>query len=320
MWPTGFRFADPWALVLVLAVPLGWWLVRRHGDRPDATLRLPTLKPLAGAPRSRRQRLLWVPPTLHAVAVILLLGALARPQVGEATSRVPARGIDIVIALDISGSMEDPGLSAPSKLAGAKAVITQFLTQRVTDRVGFVVFESEARVISPLTTDYTALAQLVAQVDNGLLPDGTAIGVGIATAINVLRSSQAKSKVIILATDGENNVDTIPPETAAQLARTLHIKLYTIGMFAADETPQTTEIDERGMSAWARATGGFYGRAQSGADLQRIFQTISQLERSRFDQTHYTVYDDRADWLVVPGLLALALEVTLTATLLRRAP
>ena len=314
------RLDAPWLLLLLLIVPALWLLARLRRGRAPGTLLLPTIGPFAGVAISRRQRLRWLPAALRLFGVALIVVALARPQIGRASSKVPTKGIDIVIALDVSGSMDDPGLSAGNKLDGAKQAIEKFIDTRKNDRVGMVIFESQARVVSPLTLDYQALDQLVGQVRNGLLPDGTAIGVGIADAINLLRGSQAKSRVIILATDGENNVDQLEPETAAQLAQQLHIKLYTIGMFAQGETPQTTEIDESSMQKWAGVTGGFYGRAQSESDLQNIFSTISRLETSTVERTHYTIYDDLEGWLVAPGIALLALEVVLSNTIFRRTP
>jgi Ca-activated chloride channel family protein len=314
------RLDAPWLLLLLLIVPLLWLVARLRRGRAPGALLLPSIGPFSGAAVTRRQRLRWLPAALRLLGVALIVVALARPQIGRASSKVPAKGVDIVIALDVSGSMDDPGLSAGTKLDGAKQAIEQFIGTRKNDRVGMVIFESQARVVSPLTLDYQALDQLVGQVRNGLVPDGTAIGLGIADAINLLRSSQAKSRVIILATDGENNINDLEPQTAAQLAAQMHIKLYTIGMFAQGETPQTTEIDESSMQKWAGVTGGFYGRAQSESDLQNIFKRISQLETSTVERTHYTIYDDLEGWLVAPGIALLALEVLLSNTIFRRTP
>jgi Ca-activated chloride channel homolog len=313
-----FRVDAPWLLLALLVVPVLFALARLRRGRAPGTLLISSVAPLAGVRQTRRQRLRWLPAALRLLGITLIVLALARPQVGRASSKVPAKGIDIVIALDISGSMSDPGLSAGSKLQGAKQAIKQFIDSRKNDRVGMVVFESQARVVSPLTLDYNALDQLVDQVHNGLLPDGTAIGVGLANAVNLLRGSQAKSRVIILATDGENNQFEVQPETAAQIAASLHMKLYTIGMLAANETPQTTQVNETLMAQLAQSTGGFYGRAQTESDLQNIFNTISKLETSRVERAHYTVFDELEGWLVVPGIALLALEATLGATLFRR--
>lgn len=319
MFDSSFRLAAPWLLLLLLVLPLLWLAARWRRGRAPGALVISTVSPLRSAPASRRVRLRWIPIALRSAGVALIVLALARPQVGRASARVPTQGIDIVVALDISGSMQDPGLSAGSKLAGAKQAIKTFIAQRKNDRVGFVVFESQARVISPLTLDYDALSKEVDSVDNGLLPDGTAIGLGITDAVNLLRDSQAKSRVIILATDGENNQFQIDPQTAAQIAAALHIKLYTIGMLAADETPATSQIDETALQKWAQTTGGFYARAQTGSDLQREFATIGRLETSKIERSHYTVYDELEGYLIVPGLLLLAAEAALSATVFRRA-
>jgi Ca-activated chloride channel family protein len=216
--------------------------------------------------------------------------------------------------------MLDPGLSAGTKLDGAKRAINQFIAQRKNDRVGLVIFESESRVESPLTLDYRALEQIVNRVNNGILPDGTAIGLGISDAVNLLRESRAKSRVIILATDGENNQHRIEPEEAAKFAQALKIKLYTIGMFAANETPATAQIDEKLMRQLAEPTGGFYARAQTGDQLSRIFDHISQLETSQVERQHYTSFDELAGFFVVPAVGLLVLEAGLGATLFRRTP
>jgi Ca-activated chloride channel family protein len=315
-----FRLADPALLVLLVLVPLcllAWFWLRR---RPRGAMIVSTIAPLTGVQRGWRVRYRWTLMALRLAAVALIAVALARPQVGKASAKVQAQGIDIVVALDVSGSMLDPGLSAGTKLEGAKRAVTDFVAARKNDRVGFVIFESDSRVMSPLTLDYHALEQIVQRVSNGLLPDGTAIGLGIADAVNLLRDSRAKSRVIILATDGENNQHRLEPDQAAQLAQSLKIKLYTIGMLASNATPASSGIDERAMGQWASGTGGFYARAQSGPQLKKIFDTISKLETSQVERLHYTSFNDLAGWFIVPALGLLALEAMLGATVLRRVP
>ncbi|MHB8578159.1 MAG: vWA domain-containing protein [Dehalococcoidia bacterium] len=315
------RLADPWLLGLLALLPLCWLLGRRVSrQRGAGALAISTVSPLRSLPRTWRIRYRWVLGLLRFAAVVLLIGALARPQVGRASAKLPAQGIDIVIALDVSGSMLDPGLSAGSKLEGAKQAIKQFIAQRKNDRVGLVIFESESRVISPLTLDYHALQQLVDQVNNGLLPDGTAIGLGITDAVNLLRDSRAKSRVIILASDGENNQHRLEPQDGAKIAESLKMKLYTIGMLAQGETPATTQVDEKGMRSWAEQTGGLYGRAQTGAQLRHIFDTISKLETSQIERDHFTSYDELEGYLVTPALGLLAFSVLLAGTVFRQTP
>ena len=314
-----FRFADPWLLALLALVAACWLIYRQRRQSPGALV-ISSVAPLRGVRPTWRIRWRWTLVLIRIVAVALLVVALARPQIGRASARIPTQGIDIVIALDVSGSMLDPGLSAGSKLDGARRAIKDFIAQRKNDRVGFVIFESESRVVSPLTLDYHALEQLVDKSNNGQLPDGTAIGLGIADATNLLRESRAKSRVIILATDGENNQHRLEPEQAAQFAQQLKIKLYTIGMLAANETPSTTTVDEKLMRQLAEPTGGFYGRAQTGAQLHKIFDTISKLETSLVERQHYTSFIELAGFFIVPAIGLLALEVTLAGTVFRRAP
>lgn len=314
-----FRLAAPWLLLLLVLLPICWFVYRRVARRSPGALIISTVSPLRGLRPSWRVRYRWTLTVLRLVALALLAVALARPQTGKASARVPTQGIDIVIALDVSGSMLDPGLSAGSKLAGAKRAIKEFIATRKNDRVGMVIFESESRVVSPLTLDYNALQQITDKLDNGLLQDGTAIGLGIADATNLLRESRAKSRVIILATDGENNQHKLEPEQAARFAQALKIRLYTIGMLAKDETPATTQVDEKVMRQLAEPTGGFYARAQTGDQLHRIFDHISQLETSQIERQRYTSFNELAGYFIVPAVGLLALEVGLSATLFRRA-
>jgi Ca-activated chloride channel family protein len=316
-----FRLADPVLLLLLLVATAVFVLYRQQSRlRGHGAFVLSTVTPLQGIAPSWRIRFRWLLPLLRFSAIALIVTALARPQAGKASGKVLAQGIDIVIALDLSGSMLDPGLSSLTKLAGAKVAIDKFIAARKNDRVGFVIFESQSRVMSPLTLDYHALEQIVQKSNNGLVPDGTAIGLGITDGVNLLRDSRARSRVIILATDGENNQHQIEPEQAAAIAASLKIKLYTIGMFAQNETVATSQIDEKSMQKWAAATGGFYGRAQSGSQLQHIFDEISRLETSQIERTHYTSFDELAAWFVVPALILLAVEALLGATVLRRVP
>jgi Ca-activated chloride channel family protein len=316
-----FRLADPWLLALAALIPLAW-LARRllNRRRSAGALRISTIAPLADVRPTWRIRYRWTLTALRVLAALLLVLAIARPQVGKASAKIPSQGIDIVIALDVSGSMLDPGLSAGTKLDGAKKAIRDFIAQRKNDRVGLVIFESESRVESPLTLDYRALEQIVNRVNNGLLPDGTAIGLGIGDAVNLLRESRAKSRVIILATDGENNQHRLEPEEAAKLALALKMKLYTIGMLAANETPATAQIDEKLMKQLAEPTGGFYARAQTGDQLKKIFDHISTLETSQVEREHYTSFDELTAFFAIPAVGLLALEATLAASLFRRVP
>jgi Ca-activated chloride channel family protein len=250
----------------------------------------------------------------------LLIVGLARPRTVEANARVTTEGIDIVLALDISGSMRDPGLDAPSKIDAAKQALKKFLDERTDDRVGFVVFRSEARVLSPLSTDYKALQQIVDQADkNQPLDEGTGIGVGLSTALNVLRESHARSRVIILATDGEENAHTIEPEQAGKIAETLKVRLYTIGI-PTTGTRADLSLNEKQMRTIAEGTGGSYARASNQKGLEDIFTNITTLEKDRIERERFTRYNELAPWLLVPALALVVLETLLGATVFRRAP
>jgi len=316
-----FRIADPWLLGLLALVAACWLLTRRLRRRSPGALLISSVAPLRGARPSWRIRSRWLLTPLRALAACLLVLALARPQVGKASARIPAQGIDIVIALDVSGSMLDAGLSAGTKLDGAKRAIKEFIAGRKNDRVGVVIFESESRVVSPLTLDYRQLQQIVDKVSNGLLRDGTAIGLGIADSANLLRESRARSKVIILATDGENNQHRLEPDDAVKIAQqALKVKLYTIGLVQQGAPSSAVGVDEGLMKRLAEQTGGSYARATTGDQLHKIFDHISRLETSQVERQHYTKFDELAGWFIVPAIGLLALEVTLAGTVFRRAP
>jgi Ca-activated chloride channel family protein len=317
-----FRLDDPLYLAL-LALLISAWLLRGSARaRGGAALTMPSLRTLQGARPSPRQRARWLLPVIEAAIGLMLVVALARPRIATASARVPGRGIDIVLCLDVSESMVEPGLSAPTKLQGAQEVYSDFLRQRVNDRVGLIAFGDKSIVLSPLTLDYTALEQQIESVTVGQDEDPLTTGAAIADAVNLLRSSSAKSKVIILATNEEisGNEGVLDPDVASKLAASLHVKLYTIGMFAQGETPQTTEIEEPRMTMWAETTGGFYGRAQSQADLRRIFDTIGHLETSPVERLHYTSFRELAGFLLLPAFGLHAFDLALRFTLFRQTP
>ena len=316
----GFRFAAPLLLVLLLALlPLTWWLRR---PRRAAALRLSTLAGVQGARTTWRLRLRPALLLLRLFAIALAIIALARPQLGEANAVVQSRGIDIVIAQDLSGSMTEPFGPQTGKgphdtrLSAAKRMDTQFVQQRKDDRIGLVVFESETRLISPPTDDHQALSGLIGGLDTNLLPDGTAIGAGLASAVNVLRGSDARSRIIILLTDGENNIHEIEPEEAAKLAKALGIRVYTIGII----DPRTNEVDVNALKAIAEPTGGSFFAATSPSALADVYQKINNLEKTQITQQHYVRYDELAPFLLVPALLLLLTEAILANTVLRRVP
>lgn len=223
------RFADPELFALLALVPLiGWLLLRDH--RPIAALQLPALPPIT-LRRSWRSRLAPWLPLLRLAGAALVILAIARPQAGEAASQQPAEGIDIVLALDVSGSMEENMLGAETRLEAARRVARDFVARRGEDRLGLVVFQAESLVLSPLTLDHTAIDALIdVTVQSGLLVDGTAIGLALAEAVDLVRESDAASRAVVLLTDGENNQETVRPVEAAAIAEVLGVRVYTIGI------------------------------------------------------------------------------------------
>ena len=316
-------FATPWLLLLVpvAALVLAWrWL--RPGPRASlAVADLGLLAAAAGRHRGWRVRLRWLPAVLRAVAVLLLVLAIARPQRGLAVTFVPEEGIDIVLAFDVSGSMTErvagTAASRPTRLEAARTVIKDFVDSLEGDRVGLVVFQSRALALSPLTLDHEALKSAVEDADTGLLADGTAIGLGLAEALNVIRESEARSKVVVLLTDGSNNSGEIEPLQAAQLAKALDIRVYTIGFVSRRGAD---DIDEETLRRIAAETEAEYYDAATQADLERSYEAISKLERSRVGENRFTRYQEFGPWLAGAALALLTVEALSRATLFRRYP
>lgn len=328
-----FRFASPWLLVL-LAIPvilIVLAMLRRKRARP-ATLQYSDLRLTTHLSPSVRQRLRWILPTLRFIALILLIIALARPQSGSAREIISGEGVDIAIVLDISGSMAALDFE-PNRLGAAKRVIHDFVDNRQYDRIGLVIFATEAFSQVPPTLDYKVLKQILDQTqvswDIGL-DSGTAIGLGLANGANMLRESDAESRVIILLTDGANNSGQIDPLTAAEIAKALDIRVYTIG--AARPGPaalpfpdgrieyRDSEIDEETLREIADLTGGLYFRAEDERGLQEIYNTINELERSQVEVRTFTRYTELAVWFILPAALLLVLEMLLRRTALRKIP
>lgn len=321
MLPANFRFADPWVLAALGALPVLLFLYQRARPyRLRSGVVLSTLSPLARVRPGWRVRLRPALGLLRLLALGLLVVGLARPQTVDASAKFSSEGIDIVLAFDISGSMRDAGLDAPTKMEAAKRALKKFLDTRKDDRVGLVVFRSEARVMSPLSTDFKALSKQVDQADrNQNLEEGTGIGVGLSTALNVLRGSRARSRVVILATDGENNVTKIEPEVAGKIAESLKIRVYTIGIPTASARPEQS-LNERQMRTIAEGTGGSYTRAANEQGLAEIFNNIATLEKTSIERERFTRYNELAPWALIPAFALVVLEALLGATLFRRAP
>jgi len=317
-------FATP-ALLLLLPIallPLAWGWLRTRRRPSMAVADLGAVREATQLQAGWRVRLRFVPDLLRAVAVIALVIALARPREGLATALIPEEGIDIVVTLDASTSMEFAASGGVSRIEAAREVVEEFVGTLEGDRIGLVIFQSRSLALSPLTLDHRALTRTVRDVRVGLLPDGTAIGLGLAEALNLLRNSEAKSRVIVLLTDGQNNSGDISPTDAAQVAAALDIRVYTIG-FVSRGTGQFADsggVDETTLRRVAEITGGEYFDTATRDELADAYMAISDQERSRVGERRFTAFDEFAPWLAALALALLASEVTLRSTVLRRYP
>lgn len=323
------RFANPLALFLLLLIVAGLLARARFAGarRPRLLFSGTRLLRDAGlAVGLLPARLLT---TLRVVALGLVVIAAARPQAGHRRVEVTSEGIDIMIALDASGSMRAEDFRPKNRLHVAKEVVSEFIDGRTSDRIGLVIFAGRSFVQCPLTLDYGILKDLLAAVKIGTLEDGTAIGTAIASAVNRLRASEAKSRVIILVTDGVNNAGNIDPVTAARLAAAMRIKIYAVGIgrpggdapFPIDDpvfgrrmVRMEAELDEKMLTNIAEATDGAYFRASNPAALREIFTRIGDLEKSKIESVEFVDYEERAGWFLLPAVGLLALETGLAAT------
>src|SRR3954451_16970985 len=322
-------FARPWLLLLLLLLPL-WWMLRRRRAVPAASYSDITLPAAA----SQRRWPEMLPPVLRGVALAALVLAAAGPRIGGDTVEIKQEGIAIVITIDISSSMLAEDFAPSNRLEVAKRQAVAFIRGRTADRIGLVAFAGEALTQVPVTLDYPVVEQAVMDLKIGSLEDGTAIGSGLATAVNRLRRAPDKSKVVLLLTDGENNKGLIDPRTAAATAATFGIKVYTIGVGTIGEAPIPTgrglggfryellpvRIDEPLLQEIAQKTGGRYFRAKDSEALSRIFRQIDALEKTPMQVTRYTRYEETTRPLILLGLGALALELLIGSTLVVRVP
>lgn len=328
------HFASPHYLwLLTLLAPMIAYCVWRT-MQGGAAIQISTVEGVARAPKSVRYYLRHLPFALRAAAFGLLVVALARPQQIEQNVRTSSEGIDIMLAIDVSASMLARDFE-PDRITAAKEVAGSFISDRYGDRIGLVAFAAEAFTQSPLTTDQSTLQTLLAQIRSGLIDDsGTAIGNGLATAINRLRESDAKSKVVILLTDGVNNRGEITPITAAEIAKAQNIRVYTIGVGTEGMAPypavdmfgnitfvkQKVEIDEKTLTAMAEMTGGRYFRATDNAKLKAIYDEINQLEKSKVEVTEHLSYHEQFLAWVLAALGLLLAEFLLANLVLKRIP
>ena len=328
------HFASPHYLwLLVLLVPMVGYYVWRT-LQGGAAIQISTVRGVAGAPHTVRYYLRHLPFVLRAAAFSLLIVALARPQDVEENVSTNTEGIDIMLAIDVSASMLARDFQ-PDRITAAKEVAGSFIADRYGDRIGLVAFAAEAFTQSPLTTDQSTLQTLLARIRSGLIDDsGTAIGNGLATAINRLRESDAKSKVVILLTDGVNNRGQITPMTAAEIARAQNIRVYTIGVGSMGTAPypavdmfgnitfvqQKVEIDEKTLQAMAEMTGGKYFRATDNEKLKAIYDEINQLEKSKVEVFEHVAYHEQFLGWVLGALALLLVEFLLSNLVLKRIP
>ena len=327
-----FRFEDPWVLGLLAIVPLTYWLGAR-GERRTGALRFSALDMARQAGNGISVWLPRVPALLGAVGVTAVIVALARPQTGITSETLLTEGIDIIMVMDVSSSMLAEDLE-PNRLQAAKGVAADFVGGRRNDRIGLVAFAGEAFTQAPLTLDYSVVQSLIGELQVGIIEDGTAVGMGLGTAVKRLQASDAESKVVILLTDGRSNRGEIGPVTAARMAQALGVRVYTVGVGTRGNAPVPiadplvgtrlvpirVDIDEPTLQEIAELTGGRYFRATDNESLTSIYEEIDQLERTEIEVENFTQYAERFPVVLAFGLLLLLMEVGLAQTVLRKLP
>ncbi|MGD0679597.1 MAG: VWA domain-containing protein [Polyangiaceae bacterium] len=322
-------------LLLVPTLAIAWWLGRP--GRPSAVAHSNTdlIREVADARRTRWGRVL---PLLRWVGALLLVVALARPDVEHHHAAIRASGVDIMLAIDVSGSMQARDMLGPdgasSRLAAAKDVVDRFVRDRTNDRVGLVAFSGEPYLVSPLTLDHDWVLQRLGSLEAGQAADGTAIGSAIASGVRRLDAQDAKSKVLVLLTDGQNNAGKIAPAAAAEAARALGVKVYTIGVGSTGEAlvpvaddrgreqlvKARVDVDEASMRRVAEITVGTFYRATDTPSLRDVYAAIDRSEKTTRTLRGFTDHEERFAWFAIPGLFLLIGELGLSATRFRRVP
>ena len=322
-------FAQPYFFLLLLFLPAIWWWQSRNKKTKNPQLRLSSLSGIKNVKATWRVRFRPVLVVLRSIAFIGLVVALARPQSSNVSETVDSDGIDIVMSIDVSGSMLAEDLK-PNRIEAAKKVAADFIDKRINDRIGLVIFSGESFTQCPITIDHNILKELLANISSGMLQDGTAIGMGLATAVDRLRNSKAKSKIIIFLTDGVNNTGLIDPSTALEIAKAYKIRVYCIGVGTRGEAPypvQTpmgiqkqmapVEIDEILLQNIAKQTGGKYYRATNNASLATVYKEIDQLEKSKVEINSFKHFTDLFFPFALLALVCIALEMVLRYTVFR---
>lgn len=325
-------FANPEYLFLLLLIlpAVAWYVIKRK--KRHAAIQVSNSFAFENIGRSWRERIEHLPFILRIMTLVLIIFVLARPQSTNSWQNVTTEGIDIVLALDISSSMLAEDLK-PNRLEAAKTVASNFISGRPNDNIGLVVFSAESFTQCPLTTDHTVLLNLFGGIKSGMIEDGTAIGLGLATSVSRLKDSKAKSRVIILLTDGTNNRGDIDPVTAAELAKTFGLRVYTIGIGTRGKAPYPFQtaygvqyqnidvvIDEEPLKQIAGITGGEYYRATDNNSLKGIYTEIDKLEKTKFNVKEYSKKNEEYRLIALIGLLLLLAEMLLRITILRRIP
>ncbi|HAW53181.1 MAG TPA: aerotolerance regulator BatA [Flavobacteriales bacterium] len=324
------EFANPDFFWLLLLVPLlvAWYVYQINRSVP--LVKHPNVQQLAFEGIDFKLWIRHYPVVSRSLAFIFLIVALARPQSSMSWEDAVTEGIDIIIALDISGSMLAEDFK-PNRLQAAKNVAMEFISGRPNDRIGLVIYSGESFTQCPLTIDHDVLKNLFGDVNNGMIEDGTAIGDGLATAVNRLKESDAKSKVVILLTDGQQTAGSIPPLTAAEIAKQFNVRVYSVGVGTIGTAPYPfktpfgtiqyqdvpVNIDEPTLKGIAETTGGTYFRATDNKKLEEVYREIDKLERTKIEVTQYRKKSERyLPWAVL-GLALLMIEFTLTNSIYR---
>ena len=326
------EFAEPqWLFLFALLPVLGgwrWWRMRHAGG-----LRYSNSAVVSSTARGWRSYVTAFPLLLRFGAMALCILALARPQIRDVTLERYAEGVDIMLVLDTSTSMNAEDFR-PNRFEAARDVAAEFVSGRLTDRIGLIVFAGKAYTQAPLTLDYSFLLDMLDEVSAGIIEDGTAIGTALATGVNRLKDTEAESKVIILLTDGQNNRGEVDPVTASELAATLGVRIYAIGVGTYGEAPYVVnspfggsrrqmvpvEIDEDMLRSVSANTGGRYFRATNKEALRDIYAEIGELETTRVETLTYTDYQEQYERYLWPAVLLVVFEVLLACTVLRRFP
>jgi Ca-activated chloride channel family protein len=322
-------FAHPLFFGLLLLIPfMVWWYTKgKKSDNPS--LRLTSLGGLSPAMAGGRARFRPVLFVLRIICLVALIVAMARPQSSNTTENIESEGIDMVLSMDVSGSMLAEDFH-PNRIEAAKNVALKFVDQRPGDRIGLVIFSGESFTMCPITIDHNVLKEQISQIQNGMVTDGTSIGMGLATAVDRLRNAKGKSRVIILMTDGVNNMGLIDPLTALEIAKAYKVRVYTIGIgtmgqavmpvktpYGVQKQMVPVEIDEKLLRQIATQTGGKYFRATGNKTLETIYDDIDKLEKTRVDITSYKHYAELFFPFAMIAVIALALEMLLRYTVFK---